>query len=198
MEKKSTDLSNNIIILLRHILAVKNVDHSIEIMKQPSIKRAHIYCKINNIGNGIGTLIENYIKNKYGMIKNKSSLCIGDLQQNQTNFEIKASNGGKNNNKFNYVQLRLNHNCDYILTAYYINYDNVETEGELFIFKLTKPDIKILIFKYGKYAHGTEIANGKITKETLENQTNNNEYSIRPKYGSECWNDLLKFRVQDL
>ena len=72
------------------------------------------------------------------MEKNNASLCKGDLHHNLMNFEIKISTGGKENNKFNYVQLQMNHDCLYILTAYYISIDNVEKEGELFIFKLNK------------------------------------------------------------
>jgi hypothetical protein len=168
-------------------------------MNQLTLKRAHIYCKIHQLsGQESGHLIEYYIKNKYGMIKNNSSSCNGDLQHNQTNFEIKASNGGKENNKFNYVQLRMNHSCEYILTAYHINYDNIETEGELFIFKLTKINIKKLIFKYGGYAHGTKQKLGKIIEADLENPINDKEYAIRPKYGGKCWNELLQFRVQEI
>ena len=73
-----------------------------------------------------------------------------------------------------------------------------ETEGELFIFKLTKINIKKLIFKYGGYAHGTKQKLGEITEDELENPINDKEYAIRPKYGSKCWNELLQFRVQEI
>jgi hypothetical protein len=199
------NLSNNdndeIKIKLKHILGTStcNCNHKIEIIKQLNIKRAHIYCKIHQLSGQVsGPLIEHYIKNKYGMIKNNSSSCNGDLQHNQINFEIKVSNGGKENNKFNYVQLRMNHSCEYILTAYHINHDNIETEGELFIFKLNKINIKILILKYGGYAHGTKKKLGEITEDDLENPTNDKEYAIRPKYGDKCWNELLHFRVQEI
>lgn len=132
------------------------------------------------------------------MIKNNSSSCNGDLYYNKTNFEIKVSNGGKEHNKFNYVQLRMNHNCEYILTAYYVNNDNVETEGELFIFKLTKLNIKVIILNYGSYAHGTKQKLGKITEDVLENPTRDKEYAIRPKYGDKCWNELLRYRVKEI
>ena len=92
----------------------------------------------------------------------------------------------------------MNHSCEYILTAYHINYDNIETEGELFIFKLTKINIKKLIFKYGGYAHGTKQKLGKIIEADLENPINDKEYAIRPKYGGKCWNELLQFRVQEI
>jgi len=204
MEEQSTNLSDDDeTIELKRLLLRDSCNHKInhkkEIMKQPNIKQAHIYCKkLQLSGQESGPLIEHYIKNKYGMIKNNSSLCNGDLQHNQTNFEIKVSNGGKNHNKFNYVQLRMNHSCEYILTAYYLNNDNVKTKGELFIFKLTKTNIKIIILKYGGYAHGTKHKLGEITKDDLENPINDKEYAIRPKYGDKCWNELLQFRVQEI
>jgi hypothetical protein len=132
------------------------------------------------------------------MEKNNASLCKGDLHHNLMNFEIKISTGGKENNKFNYVQLRMNHDCLYILTAYYISIDNVENEGELFIFKLNKKELKDLIYKYGGYAHGTVQKLGKITEEELDNQENDKEYAIRPKYGNKCWCELLNYRVHDI
>ena len=132
------------------------------------------------------------------MTKNNASLCNGDLQCDDANYEIKASNGGKENNKFNYVQLRMNHNCEYILTAYYICYHNLENLGELFIFKLNKENLKSLIVNYGGYAHGTIGELGKITIEDLNDVTNQKEYAIRPKYGDKCWNELLEFRIEDI
>jgi hypothetical protein len=184
---------------LKNILGISKCNHKVEIMKEPDIKRAHIYCKINQLSGQVsGPLIELYIKNKYGMEKNNASLCKGDLQHNQINFEIKISNGGKENNKFNYVQLRMNHDCVYIFTAYYICIDNVENEGELYIFKLNKKELKDLIYKYGGYAHGTVQKLGKITEDDLDNQENDKEYAIRPKYGDKCWTDLLNYRVQEI
>jgi hypothetical protein len=184
---------------LKNILGISKCNHKVEIMKEGDIKRAHIYCKINQLSGQVsGPLIEHYIKNKYGMEKNNASLCKGDLQHNQINFEIKISNGGKENNKFNYVQLRMNHDCVYIFTAYYICIDNVETEGDLYIFKLNKKELKDLIYKYGGYAHGTVQKLGKITEDDLDNQENDKEYAIRPKYGDKCWIDLLNYRVQDI
>jgi hypothetical protein len=198
MEEKLTD-NFEIKIKLKHILGISNCNHKIEILKQPDIKYAHIYCKIHQLSGQVsGPLIEYFIKNKYEMIKNNSSLCIGDLQHNKTNIEIKISNGGKENNKFNYVQLRMNHTCEYVLTAYYISDDNLENMGELFIFKLNKTDMKKIIFKHGGYAHGTIKKLGIITEEDLENPANDKEYAIRPKYGDKCWHELLNFRIQEI
>lgn len=185
---------------LRYILNLSKRDNKVEIMKQPNLKAAHIYCKINQLSGQVsGPLLENYIKMKYDMIKNSSALCIGDLQHNETNLEIKISNGGKDNNKFNYVQLRMNHVCEYLLTAYYMNEDNIETTmGELYIFKLNKADMKRMVLLHGGYAHGTLTKLGKITEEDLNNTENDKEYALRPVYGSKCWEDLLLYRIDDI
>ena len=186
---------------LKQILdcSCSNKVHTDKIMQQDTLKDAHIYCKINNLsGQFTGPVLEKFIKVKYNMTKNSASSCIGDLNSNNEDKEIKASNGGKENNKFNYVQIRMNHNCSYIFTAYYINYTNLETCGELFIFKLDKDNIKSLILKYGGYAHGTIGELGKITIDDLNNSNNQKEYALRPKYGDTCWKELLNFRVHDI
>jgi hypothetical protein len=176
-----------------------NKIHVENIMKLETLKDAHIYCKYNNLsGQFTGPILEKFIKNKYNMTKNNASFCNGDLKCNKVNIEIKVSNGGKENNKFNYVQLRINHNCLYIFTAYYIDYNNLENLGELFIFKLNKNDIKSLIFKYGAYAHRTISELGEITLDDLNDNKNQNEYALRPKYGDKCWNELLQFRIDEI
>ena len=168
-------------------------------MNLPTLKEAHIYCKFNNMsGQFTGPVLEKYIEKKYNMTKNNASSCNGDLKCNDLDVEIKASNGGKENNKFNFVQLRMNHNCEYILTAYYIDYTNLENLGELYIFKLKKENIKQLIKKYGGYAHGTIGELGKITMDDLNDKGNQKEYALRPKYGDKCWNEMLQFRVDEI
>lgn len=171
--------------------------HTETIMKLPTLKDAHIYCKYNNLsGQFTGPVLEKYIKIKYNMTKNNASLCNGDLNCNEINLEIKASNGGKENNKFNFVQLRMNHNCEYILTAYHIDYTNLDNLGELYIFKLNKENIKPLIVKYGGYAHGTIGELGEITMNNLNGTPK--EYALRPKYGDKCWIELLNYRVNEI
>jgi hypothetical protein len=225
---------------LKRLLKYKNKNYHLNILKQESLKKAHIYCKINKLsGQMYGPLIETYIIKKYCMTKNKSSDCTGDCsikkhsnsktlnlsEQNVDkelfsgtnvkentkdnkltifdnnykiiNYEIKVSLGGMNHNKFNYVQLRMNHNIDYyILTAYYLNNNNLKNKGELFVFIIGKNELKNIIFKYGQYAHGTLNKNGKRTMEIM-NDNDKNEYSIRPIYGDLCWNELLKYRVNE-
>jgi len=192
--KKNFDIKKK----LKQLLDNSIVNHKLDIMKNKTLKDAHIYCKIHKLSGQIsGNLIENYIKNKHHMTKNSPSSCSGDLYSNEKNIEIKVSNGGKTNDKFNYVQLRMNHDCEYILTAYYLTKFNLKNLGELFIFRIQKNDIKKLILRHGNYAHGTFQNLGKITEEDLNNIKNDKEYSIRPKYGDKCWNDLLKFKIDE-
>lgn len=176
-----------------------NEIHTQAIMTLPTLKDAHIYCKCHNLsGQFTGPVLEKYIKVKYNMTKNEASWCNGDLRWKETNVEIKASNGGKENNKFNFVQLRMNHSCEYILTAYYVGYTNLDNLGELYIFRLTKENIKPLIVKYGGYAHGTVGELGEITMDDLHNPENPKEYALRPKYGDKCWVELLHYRVDEI
>jgi hypothetical protein len=183
----------DVFIKLENILMAKKKNHKLEILKEKDLKMAHIYCKINNLpGNLFGNLIEFYIQKKYKMKKNKSSLLRGDLfsPKNNTNYEVKASNGGINNDIFSYGQIRLTHKCEYILTAYHINKLNLYNLGELYIFKLNKNNIKNLIIKYGNYSHGTIAKFGKINKKLNLNK----EYSLIIKYNNKCWHELLKYR----
>lgn len=199
--KKSNKYYRETKIKLKQLLdsSRSNKIHTENIMNLPTLKDAHMYCKYNNLsGQYTGPVLEKYIKHKYNMTKNNASSCNGDLKCNEINIEIKASNGGKENNKFNFVQLRMNHNCEYLLTAYYIDYDNLLTLGELFIFKLIKDNLKPIILQYGGYAHGTIGELGEIKKEDLDDVSNQKEYAIRPKYGDKCWNELLQFRIDEI
>lgn len=201
LDEKSEEDIKNTIVRLKKILngSQSNEIHKIKIMNLPTLKEAHIYCKCNNLsGQVAGPALENYIQTRYKMTKNNSSSCIGDLKWNGINIEIKTSNGGNKHNKFNYVQLRLSHECEYIFTAYYINHKNVENLGELYIFHLNKEQLKQMIVKHGNYAHGTNVKLGEKTVEDLNAINNQKEYAIRPKYGDNCWKDLLQFRIDEI
>ena len=184
---------------LKDILDNSKTNYEKEVMALNTLKEAHIYCKIHKLsGQVTGALVENFIKYKYKMEKNCASKCIGDLKHNNIDIEIKVSNGGKDNNKFNFVQIRMNHTCEYLLTAYYLDYTNVNTLGELYLFKLNKNDIKKIILDHGGYAHGTITKLGKITKDDLDKNNNEKEYALRPKYGDNCWKRLLEFRINNI
>ena len=185
----------SVVQLLKEHLSRVCVNHDIEIMKTESLKRAHIYCVLNNLtSQKYGTSIEKYIREKYNFKKNKAKDCIGDVSKNGENIEIKVSLGGATHTKFNYVQLRPSHDCHkYLFTAYHLSEKNVESEGELFIFQVPKEDLKKLITLYGGYAHGTVKELGEITIESL-----NKEYDIRPSINSKCWNALMAFRIDEI
>jgi hypothetical protein len=83
----------------------------------------------------------------------------------------------------------------YILVAYHLSSENVESEGELYVFKVPKEAIKKIVVLYGGYAHGTIKEHGAITAESLNEEKSTKEYAIRPTVNDECWKALLKFRV---
>lgn len=193
--------------IISQVVSNANVDISIiskiihpcikyEIEKEPSLKMAHLYCIKNQISPQIcGNLIEKFMISHYRIFRNNASSNIGDLCINKVNYELKTSFGGKTRNKFNYVQIRMNHSCSYILTAYYICELNIHSFGQLFIFRLSKRDMVNLISKYGSYAHGTKKSLGPITIESITDISNTKEYALRCTYGSNCWNDLLLFSI---
>lgn len=187
--------------LKEHLIFSQIIKHEDQIMKLPSLKDAHIYCFIHNIsGQQFGNLLEKYIRLKFGYTKNNASQCLGDGSKNGQNIEIKASlgSGTTSRKKYNYVQIRPNHNCDtYILTAYHLSLENVENGGELYIFKIPKTDIKKLIYIHGCYAHGTIKEHGKITIESINDETKTTLYALRPIINKKCWNALLPFRITE-
>lgn len=192
---------NTITEQLRRIVLKEKIDHKAKIYEQPTLKDACIYCKIHEDikPQSYGTLIESYVINKYNVKKNDPAACIGDICiDGKCNYEVKVSLGGKEHNKFNFVQIRMNHVCDYLFIAYYLSAANIDSNGELFVFKLGKDDIKPLILKYGGLAHGTTTKKGAITQESIDVIGNQTEYALRPKYGDACWTELVNhYRVVD-
>jgi len=174
-----------------------HVNHESEILKEETLKSAHMYCVINNISSQqYGPILEKYIISKYKYSKNKPENCTGDCMNKEgVNVEIKVSLGGSKHTKFNYVQIRPFHSCGvYLMTAYHLCMDNVDTGGELYIFNVPKEELNKLLVSYGSYAHGTIKELGKITEESLVNTSK--EYALRPSFNDPCWKALLPFRVQ--
>jgi hypothetical protein len=100
---ENTKYYNETKIKLKQLLdsSRSNKIHAETIMTLSTLKEGHIYCKLHNLsGQFSGPILEKYIKIKYEMTKNDPSSCNGDLKCNEINVEIKASNGGKENNKF--------------------------------------------------------------------------------------------------
>lgn len=184
---------------LKEYLKFSNVKHKDLIMKLDTLKEAHLYCVYYKLSSQqYGPLLEMFLQKKFNFIKNKAEECIGDCSKDGKNSEIKVSLGGETFAKFNFVQIRPSHECDnYILTAYHICDENVEEEGELYIFKVPKSDIKNLVMSYGGYAHGTMKEHGPITMESLNDEKNTKEYALRTKVNDKCWDALMAFRVSE-
>lgn len=191
-------MADSRVVKLKEYLALSKLNHSQNIMKEETLKNAHVYCLINNLSaQHYGPLLEKYIRTNFNYSKNKAEECTGDCSKNGKNSEVKVSLGGATHDKFNFVQIRPSHDCDsYILSAYHLCIENVEKEGDLYIFKVPKEDMKKIIVSHGGYAHGTVKEHGKITTESI-NEKGNKEYAIRPTVNDKCWKDLLAFRITE-
>jgi hypothetical protein len=185
--------------LLREHLAISRIKHEDQILAQPTLKDAHVYCVLNRISaQQFGPLLERYIRTRFNYTKNSANECTGDCAKDGKNSEVKVSLGGSTHTKFNFVQLRPSHDCDtYILTAYHLTTENVEAEGELYVFCVPKTNIIDLIVKHGSYAHGTFKEHGPITAESIQCPKNTKEYALRPTFNDGCWQSLLPFRIPE-
>lgn len=185
---------------LREHLALSKVKHEDQIMKLDTLKEAHTYCVIHGVSaQQYGPLIERFIRTKFNYTKNRAEDCTGDCSKDGKNSEVKVSLGGATHTKFNFVQIRPSHDCDtYILTAYHLSFENVESEGELYVFTVPKSEIKKLVVSYGGYAHGTVKEHGKMTMDSLNDEKNGiKEYALRPTINNDCWKALMAFRVPE-
>jgi hypothetical protein len=173
------------VTLLKKHLSTSRVDHAARIMHEPTLKDAHVYCVTNGVvAQKYGPFLEKYIISNYGFGKNSASERNGDCSKNSKNYEIKVSLGGSTHSKFNYVQIRLDHDIDwYVMTAYHLTPANVDDMGQLFVFKVPKTEMALIVKEHGGYAHGTNGEEG------------NREFAIRPKYMDKCWASLCPFLV---
>jgi hypothetical protein len=184
---------------LKEHLTLSKVKHEDQVMKLATLKEAHTYCVIHGLSaQQYGPLLEKFIRTKFNYIKNKAEDCAGDCSKDGNNSEVKVSLGGATHTRFNFVQIRPSHDCEnYILTAYHLSPENVEEEGELYIFKISKLNIKKIVMLYGGYAHGTIKEHGAITIDSLNNENIIKEYAIRPTINDDCWKALMVFRVSE-
>lgn len=183
-------------LLKEHLLQAKK-NHLEEVLNRQTLKDAHVYCVVNKLSaQQFGPLLEQFIRVRFGYEKVGAKKCSGDVSKNNKTSEIKVSLGGKKGDQFNYVQIRPSHDCDdYILTAYSLTMDNVDTKGEVFIFRVPSAQMKVGLAEHGSLAHGTIGKHGKITQQNVCKAKT--EYAIRPKVGDRCWQWLLDFRVQE-
>lgn len=146
-----------------------------------------------------GTSMESIIKEHLN-IGPKIDETSGDGCKNNINYELKVSIHSINS-KFNFVQIRPDHNVHYYILIGYNMYDAIDpNKGKGYIFKVPSDPMYDLIIKYGGYAHGTKKVLGNII--TLENLKGRNcEYALRcnpnAKKGKDytVWNELLKYEV---
>lgn len=189
---------------LRELLLSARVSHPSIILQAPSLKHAHMYCKLQHLpGSETGPLIERYLQHHWQWTRRKKGEGLGDLYcpDTQTNLEVKVSLGGKTHDRFNYVQLRLHHQCEYLLTAYHLSPENLCSLGDLYVYRVAKDDMRELIVRHGMYAHGTRQQLGPITWRDVQDETNTREYALRTRVGDACWRALLPYRInqfQDL
>lgn len=190
---------SEIVRLLKDHLALSKVRHEHEIMRLTTLKEAHIYCVIRGVSaQQYGPLLERFLRTKFSYAKNLAKDCIGDCSKDGKNSEVKVSLGGATHSKFNYVQIRPNHDCEtYILTAYHLSPENVEAEGELFVFRVPKEDIKRIVVDHGGYAHGTLKEHGLITMESIADEKSGKEYALRPAIHDACWKSLMPYRITE-
>jgi len=184
---------------LKEHLVYATVKHETRIMQLSTLKDAHVYCVIYGVSaQQYGPLLERFIRIKFNYVKNSANECTGDCSKNGMNSEVKVSVGGATHSKFNFVQIRPAHDCDnYILTAYHLCNDNVDDEGELYIFKISKDAIKKLIVSHGGYAHGTIKEHGVITTESIDDNYVIKEYALRTSINDECWKAMLPFKISE-
>lgn len=184
---------------LKECLQVEDTNHEEKILEEKSLIQANSYCVINSISpQKYGLLLEKYIREKHSHIKNKAADCKGDSFKEGKNFEIKVSiKIGDKKGRFNFVQIRPSQNCDYILTAYNLSIENYIYGGELYIFRITNNEIKNIIVMFGQYAHRTKKECGEITLDKINDPKDIKEYAIRPNINCKCWNELLKFRINE-
>lgn len=176
---------------LLYFLTNKDKNHDKIIHEQRTIKDVFIYCIVNSISSQkYGILLEKYIMKKYLFEKNNSKDCNGDFSKKNETYELKVSIAQKASN---FVQIRLNHNCNYyLLITYYLSSENIDNFGDLYIFKIKKEDIQNILIKYSTYAHGSKK---NIKSNTLLHL--NAEFALRPKINSELWNVLLTYRIHE-
>lgn len=144
------------------------------------------------------TTMETIIKKdlKMGPKKNQTS---GDATKSEYNYEIKYS-GHANKSKWNFVQIRPDHDVQlYLLLGYNMDDESNKDIGKGYVFKVPAKNMYKLVIDYGGYAHGTIDKLGKITKDNIKGR--NCEYALRCNPNSkkgknkEIFNELIKYEV---
>lgn len=99
----------------------------------------------------------------------------GDGIKNGLKYEIKVSLHDTNC-KVNIRQIRPHHNIQYYIIIALNLFEG--TKGKAYAFKIPAKTIYELVVEYGGYTHGTVLQNGKITTESVNEDSNRKEYSL--------------------
>ena len=143
-----------------------------------------IYHQING-----GPLLETYIKNLFSLKKPINRISGDGRSLNDKNIEIKVSLGDLKG-RFNFVQIRPDHDIDYyIFMCYNVHDDEL---GKIYWFLCPSKQLYELLPRYGCYAHGTIQKLGKIVMTNIYGH--NYEYAIRPNpvNNTSLWNKLIE------
>jgi len=135
-----------------------------------------------------GPLMEkrHIVLNSESLQKVSASLDRGDFWDGYNLYcEYKFSIMGENQ-RCNFVQIRLHQNVDYVLEVY----DSIN--DVLLQFFVPHQDMDALVSQFGGLAHGTIKTNHNKQKE----------YALRPSRkgkgkGAQAWQELQKFKVDD-
>lgn len=128
-------------------------------------------------------------------LENAPDKMSGDASKNGFNIEIKCSTHAKHS-KFNFVQIRPNHNVQWYLFVGY-NLWHANALGKEYLFKIPSEDLYNMVVEHGGYAHGSKMVKPAITLTTMKG--NGYEYALRvnPNVGKRVlWKKLLKYKVE--
>jgi hypothetical protein len=157
--------------LVSQLRTTSNEKIKTDIRNETNMKYKCILSKYHLSSQQWSTLLEEEFKKYYKWYKKKDEISGDAVTKKLNNVEIKISLGS-NDNKFNFVQIRPNHNIDYYL---FVIYDLNKDEMTKYI--IDKSEIINLILKKGEYSHGTIKRQGRITLDNIIN--NKYEYSLR-------------------
>jgi hypothetical protein len=167
-----------------------------EIKEEKSTLIACIKCKKYLNSQRYGLLLENHIKNKFGIDKYK--------QKNNKTIEIKVSLSNMNGD-FNIKQIRPDDRIHYYLILYYqLNpTDELNKLGKTYWFLIPSLELYNLLPEYGSYMHGTTKKLGKMNEHNIYGR--NIEYALSPNSikrdtckSKKLWNILCrKYMIND-
>lgn len=177
------DDAKEIVASLRHPICYKN-----KCMSECNLLYKCIYCKKYLSSNQWGPLLESHVKKLFSLKKPIDHVSGDGCSSNGKNIEIKISLGDSKG-RFNFVQIRPDHNIDYyIFMCYNLSDDEL---GKIYWFLCPSNKLYKLLPKYGGYAHGTIQKFGKIEMANLFGH--NYEYAIRPNpiNNTRLWDKLI-------